>query len=104
MKSTPAIAIAAAAMLSLFASTAVSAQGAPKVKQLCMADVQRMCPNATPGHGMIMQCFKGRMSEVSPDCKSAIEAMKAQRAARKAAQAQAAQSAPPAAPAAPAPH
>jgi hypothetical protein len=100
MKTISTLAIATAS-LSLFAASLVSAQGAPKLKQACMADLQRMCPNATQGHGMFMQCFKGRMSEVSPDCKSAIDALKAERAARKAAAAEAAQGAPPPPPAEP---
>ena len=87
--------VVAATALSLIASTSALAQG---VKQACMADVQRMCPNAAPGRGMVMQCVKGRMTEVSPGCKTAIETARANRAARKAAAAE--QPAPGSAPAA----
>ena len=96
MKRLDVIAIAAAAV-SLLGPAAAFAQGAPGVKQACMADVQRMCPGATPGKGWVMHCIKGRMSEVSPGCKSAVETTKANRAAARAAAAGAAQT-PPGAP------
>ena len=92
MKTFQVIATAAAA-LSVLGSAGAYAQGAPTVKQACMPDVQRLCPNAVPGHGWIMQCLKGHMNEVAPACKTAVDTMKANRAARKA---QAAQTPPPA--------
>jgi len=76
---------------SLLAAGGVVAQ--PKVKAACAADVQKMCPSATPGRGYVMRCLKGRMSEASPGCQSAMQAAKAMRAQRKAAAA-AAQPAP----------
>ena len=84
---------------SLLAFGAVSAQtGRPlKVKLACAADVQRLCPNAAPGRGYVMQCLKSRMNEVSPDCQSAVQEAKAKHAQRRAAAA-ASQPAPDAAP------
>ena len=95
MKTSHVIAAAASAFW-LFGSMSALAQHATGVKQACTPDVQRLCPGAVPGKGWIMQCLKGRMSEVSPDCKNAIDTARANRAARKAAAAAAASPAPPA--------
>jgi hypothetical protein len=99
MKTSNAIAFAAVAA-ALIGPAPLFAQN---VKKACMADVQRMCPTATPGRGMTMHCIKGRMSEVSPGCSAAIQAAKASRAARRAAAAQNPAGAPPAPGAAPPP-
>jgi len=59
---------------------------APKLRDACQADFQRLCPGVAPGHGAVRQCLKGHLDTVSPDCKSAVaaarEAAKARRAAR----------------------
>lgn len=81
----PFIASAAIAACLLAAGGVAAKPNSPKA--MCAADVQRMCPNATPGHGYLKQCFKGRMDQVSPDCRSAIEAARARHAQKKAARA-----------------
>jgi hypothetical protein len=65
-----------------------------KTSQACAADVQRMCPTAAADKHQARQCIKAHMNEVSPDCRSAVEAAKARHQQRKAAKASAMQSAP----------
>lgn len=80
---------AAASMLALGAGGAQA-----RMSPACSADAQRLCPTAGADKHQMRQCMKAHMNDVSPDCRSAMEAAKAQRAQRKAARAAAAQSAP----------
>ena len=82
--------LATAASLLAFGVTGAQA----KMNQACAADAQRLCPTAGADKHQAKQCMKAHMNDVSPDCRSAMEAAKAQRAQRKAAKAAAAQSAP----------
>ncbi|MBA3810217.1 MAG: hypothetical protein H0X27_00960 [Caulobacteraceae bacterium] len=84
MKS-PLIASAAIAACLLAAGGAVAKPNSPKA--MCAADVQRMCPTAAQGRGYLKRCFKGRMDQVSPDCRSALEMARARHAQKKAAMA-----------------
>ena len=59
----------------------------PKVREVCAADFQKLCPDATPGHGAIAQCVRGHVQELSPDCKSALMARREAMRQRKAAMA-----------------
>jgi Cysteine rich repeat len=86
----------------LLAATAAAAQQAsppprPQVRQLCAADVQRLCPQLQPGHGAIAACLKDHMNDVSADCRSALAAMRERARQRQGDQAQppAADSSPP---------
>ena len=84
-------------MLALaLAASAGAAETTPpaKPRQACAADLQRLCPDVTPGGGRIMQCLKGRMDQVSDGCKSAVMAQRAAHRARKAAEGQSAAPAP----------
>ncbi len=67
----------------------------PKLRQVCAADFQRLCPDVTPGHGAVAQCVKGHLQELSPDCKSAVMARREANRERKAAMAAAPTSATP---------
>ena len=76
-----------AACLAAGAASAQTPAPMPKLRQVCAADFQKLCPDVTPGHGAVMQCFKGHMSELSPDCKSGLMAHRQAARARKAAMA-----------------
>ena len=77
---------AAVLALTVLAGTA-SAQTTPlpKLRAVCAADFEKLCPDVKPGHGAVAQCFKGHTQELSPDCKAALmahrEAARAKRAA-----------------------
>ena len=80
-------------MLALaLAASAGAAETTPpaRPRMACAADLQRLCPDVTPGGGRIMQCLKGRMDQVSDGCKSAVMAQRAAHRARKAAEGQSA--------------
>ncbi len=83
----------AASLLAAGLATAQPA-GPPRVRQVCAADMQKMCASAGPGKAA-MQCLRGHAADVSPECKSAMDEARAMHAQRKAAAAAAAQSAPP---------
>lgn len=84
---------ASAALAACLAVTAAAAQTPPapmpKLRQACAADVQKLCPDMTPGHGALAQCVRGHVQELSPDCKSALMARRAAMRERKAAMANA---------------
>lgn len=78
---------ATAALAACLAAGAAAAQAppAPRLRQVCAADFQKLCPGVVPGHGAVAQCFKGHVQELSPDCKSALMARREANRARKAA-------------------
>ena len=78
--------IAATLAVALFAGAA-SAQpggGGGAVRQACMADFQKACPDAKPGPGGGMrECAKAHFTEFSQPCQSALQAMRARMQAQK---------------------
>ncbi len=76
-------------LVTCLAACAAAAQTPPpamaKMRQVCAADIQKLCPDIVPGHGAVAQCFKGHVQELSPDCKSALIAHREANRARKAA-------------------
>jgi hypothetical protein len=64
----------------LIAAGAAAAQqaspppGVAHVRKLCMADIQRLCPDVQPGHGAIAMCLRDHQNDVSADCRSALQA------------------------------
>ena len=76
---------ALAACLAAGAAAAQTPPPMPKLRQVCAADFQKLCPDVTPGHGAVAQCVKGHVQELSPDCKSALMARREAMRERKAA-------------------
>ena len=77
--------IAATLAVALFAGAA-SAQpaGVGAVRQACMADFQKACPDAKPGPGGGMrECAKAHFTTFSQPCQSALQAMRARMQAQK---------------------
>lgn len=74
----------AAAALALglaVASLAVAqpAGGNGAIRQACMADFQKFCPDARPGPGgAIRDCIKAHLTDFSSGCQSAIATRRAQ--------------------------
>jgi len=75
--------------IAIFSMTA-QAQDAPSappggegpVRQACMADYQKFCPDVKPGGGRLMACAKAHKDELSQPCKDALaQARAAHRAA-----------------------
>jgi hypothetical protein len=87
MKHRPLASFALAAALLAAGASAAQVSGAPRPGRICRPDVQRLCPNVTPGHGAVMRCLRGRMAEVSADCKSALMDARAAHRAKRAAEA-----------------
>jgi hypothetical protein len=84
--------LSAALALVLLASVGAQAKtAAPKVRDICLADFQKLCPTAKLARGSVMRCVKTRLDDVSPDCRAAVTAAKDKNAARKAAKLAAAQ-------------
>jgi hypothetical protein len=53
--------------------------GGGAVRQACMADMQKICPDAKPGPGGGMrECMRAHYADLSDGCKAAIEQMRAQ--------------------------
>jgi hypothetical protein len=81
------IAATLAAALVAGAAFAQPAQGNGGVRQACMADLQKACPDAKPGPGGGMrECARAHFSEFSQPCQSALQAMRARMQAARAAQ------------------
>jgi hypothetical protein len=74
---------AGALALALAFAGAAAAQPPPGgggggVRQLCMPDFQKFCPDARPGPGGgIRECIKAHLGDFSPACQSAIAARRA---------------------------
>ena len=47
-----------------------------KARDLCAPDAERFCKGVRPGRGRIAACLKGHESELSPECKGALEGLK----------------------------
>jgi hypothetical protein len=76
--------IAATLAAALFAGTAFAQPagggggGNGAVRQACMADIQKACPDAKPGPGGGMrECARAHFKEFSQPCQSALIAMRA---------------------------
>jgi len=68
--------LAAATALSLAAAAAFAQPPAAAVyvRQVCAADVQKLCPNTTPGKGGGMgKCLRANFSQLSQPCQTAIQ-------------------------------
>lgn len=67
-------ALALGAVLAL--STSAQAQGQPSeedaLREHCTGDYMRLCSQFDPGSKDVEQCFKARMRELSPNCRTAI--------------------------------
>lgn len=44
-----------------------------KLMATCAPDHEKLCPDEKPGNGEVMRCLKKRVSELSADCKDAID-------------------------------
>jgi Cysteine rich repeat len=53
--------------------------GAMQVRKACAADIQRLCPDAQPGHGGLRMCLRDHQNDLSDDCRSALAAMRQHR-------------------------
>ncbi len=42
------------------------------VGRACRADIQTLCPEATPGDGRILECLESKSDKVSEVCKNAV--------------------------------
>lgn len=78
------------AVVALSASQAQAA--APRLRDICQADFQKLCPTAKPARGAVMRCVKARLGDISAECKAAVTAAQEKTAARKAARLAAAKS------------
>jgi hypothetical protein len=67
---------------SLLAAGAAGAQAGPPPRVACAADLQRLCPGVPPERGQLSECFRGRMRQVSPYCRSSLEAARQMRLER----------------------
>jgi len=58
--------------------------GGGGVREACMADFQKACPDAKPGPGGGMrECAKAHFTEFSQPCQSALQAMRARMQSRR---------------------
>jgi len=52
----------------------------------CAADVAKLCPGVTPGMGAVMQCLRGKVDQVSADCRKHVDSKKQMKVEEKRAQ------------------
>lgn len=69
MKSLVSIAVAALVLSPniLFAQTAAE-------RQACQADYEKYCPTVQQGGGRIIKCLSEHLDQLTPQCKSVVEA------------------------------
>lgn len=66
-------------------AAAPASADAPKPREACRADVERLCAGIKPGDGRIAQCFKEHRSEISEACRAAVKERRAASKERRAA-------------------
>ena len=42
------------------------------MRKACDEDVKKLCPDIRPGGGRILQCLRGKESNLSPSCRQAL--------------------------------
>ncbi len=67
-------AVFAAMSAAVAADTADKPGGKGQHQGACAKDVERLCPGVQPGEGRIVQCMKAHQNEVSPECKTDMQA------------------------------
>ena len=67
---------ALALVLTSLSGPAARAQGGATLSH-CLVDAERMCPGATPGGGILIECLKQHPDDVSVGCAKALKAVKA---------------------------
>ena len=55
--------------------------GIAQMRNSCQADAQKLCAGVQPGGGRILQCLRGKDSELSASCQSAMKSFQARRPA-----------------------
>jgi len=73
---------AGAAPAQVPASPPQASPGALRIREMCLGDIRRFCPDVQPGGGAIARCLRDHLSEVSLDCRTALAAARAQARAR----------------------
>ncbi|MCE1237271.1 MAG: cysteine rich repeat-containing protein [Hyphomicrobiales bacterium] len=75
-----------ASALTLLALSPALAQPTPAQKaqasvlrDACRSDYVRLCNGVRPGGGRILACFEGHAGDLSPSCKTALDAARAAR-------------------------
>jgi hypothetical protein len=66
--------VIASSALSLLLAGQAFAAGKPKVNEVCLADFHKFCPSEELGRGKVIRCARAHLDNVTPDCKSAVEA------------------------------
>jgi hypothetical protein len=49
------------------------AADADPARSVCKEDIQKFCPNVTPGEGRILMCLQSHIDQISPACRTAME-------------------------------
>lgn len=65
------VAMAAAAIV--LSTVAAAAQTAAE-REACQADYEKFCAGVQQGGGRIMQCLSKHLDQLTPECKSVVEA------------------------------
>jgi hypothetical protein len=66
----------------MVASLAQSSPTPERPRRACAADYKQFCPDVKLGEGRAAQCLKSHASELSGQCKAALQAAQAARAAK----------------------
>lgn len=66
------ITLAALAALLAGPALAQNAQEEAMLRQNCTGDYMRLCSQYDPGTPQVEQCFKAKMNDLTPQCRTAI--------------------------------
>lgn len=81
------LATLAVAALGLVVAGQAMATPKPRVNEICLADYHKFCPEQALGRGVVIRCARAHLEQVTPDCKTAVEAANAVNEARREAKA-----------------
>ncbi|MEP9389202.1 cysteine rich repeat-containing protein [Mesorhizobium sp. KR9-304] len=65
--------LSALGLAAALCSNAAMAQTAAE-REACKADFEKYCPGVQPGGGRIMECLGKHLDQLTPQCKSVVEA------------------------------
>lgn len=65
--------IATAATALVLSTGAAVAQTAAQ-REACQADYEKYCPGVEPGGGRILECLSKHLDQLTPQCRSVVEA------------------------------
>ncbi len=67
------LSLSIAAVVVAVSAGAALAQTAAE-REACMSDFEKYCPGVAPGDGRVLECLSKHLDQLTPQCKTVVEA------------------------------